>query len=140
MHATLAPLKRFFPWLAGQPGYKSRLNYSDAEYFNLSDRDTRVATARRETAFPTLEQVRHVVRTMPHDSEIERRDRAVVAFTLLTRARDRAIASMKLKQLDRAARSVSSSGGLRETRRVYQEPLSWVTGAITKTKGLNGKR
>ena len=47
LHATLAHLKRFFQWLAGQPGYKSKLKYSDAEYFNLSDKDTRVATARR---------------------------------------------------------------------------------------------
>ena len=56
LHATLAHLKRFFHWLAGQPGYKSRLSYSDAEYFNLSEKDTRVATARREKPFPTLEQ------------------------------------------------------------------------------------
>ena len=34
--ATLSALKRFFIWLAGQPGYKSRISYSDAEYFNLS--------------------------------------------------------------------------------------------------------
>jgi len=34
--ATLNALKRFFIWLAGQPGYKSRISYSDAEYFNLS--------------------------------------------------------------------------------------------------------
>ena len=45
LHATLSHLKRFFHWLAGQPGYKSRLRYSDADYFNLSDKDTRVATA-----------------------------------------------------------------------------------------------
>lgn len=37
LHATLAHVKRFFQWLAGQPGYKSRLKYSDAEYFNLSN-------------------------------------------------------------------------------------------------------
>ena len=102
-HATLTQLKRFFQWLAGQPGYKSRLKYSDAEYFNLSDKDTRVATARRETVFPTLEQVRHVIGAMPRDSEIQRRNRALVAFTLLTGARDSAIASMKLKHIDLAA-------------------------------------
>ena len=105
-HATLTQLKRFFQWLAGQPGYKSRLKYSDAEYFNLSDKDTRVATARRETVFPTLEQVRHVIGAMPRDSEIQRRNRALVAFTLLTGARDSAIASMKLKHIDLAAGGV----------------------------------
>src|SRR6516164_9089960 len=36
LYATLSALKRFFAWLAGQPGYKSRISYSDAEYFNLS--------------------------------------------------------------------------------------------------------
>ena len=48
LHATLAHLKRFFHWLAGQPGYKSRLKYCDANYFNLSEKDVRVATASRE--------------------------------------------------------------------------------------------
>src|SRR6266516_7198032 len=36
LYATLSALKRFFIWLAGQPGYKSRISYSDAEYYNLS--------------------------------------------------------------------------------------------------------
>jgi integrase len=106
LHATLADLKRFFQWLAGQPGYKSRLKYSDADYFNLSDKDTRIATARREKKFPTIEQVKHVIAAMPTDSEIERRNRALIAFTLLTGARDSAIASMKLKHIDLAAGSV----------------------------------
>ena len=37
---------------------------------------------------------------MPKTSDIERRNRALIAFTLLTGARDSAIASMKLKHLD----------------------------------------
>jgi len=37
---------------------------------------------------------------MPGGSEIERRDRALVAFALLTGARDSAIASIKLKHVD----------------------------------------
>jgi DNA-directed RNA polymerase specialized sigma24 family protein len=72
LHATLAHLKRFFQWLSGQPRYKSRLRYSDADYFSLSDKDTRIATARRESRFPTLEQVNHVIARMPTGTEIER--------------------------------------------------------------------
>ena len=103
LHATLAHVKRFFQWLAGQPGYKSRLQYSDADYFNLSEKDVRVATARREQVGPTVEQVKHVIAMMPAQSAIQRRDRALVAFTLLTGARDSAIASMKLKHVNLAA-------------------------------------
>jgi integrase len=106
LHATLAHLKQLFQWLAGQPGYKSRLRYCDADYFNLSEKDTRVATARRQKKFPTMEQVKHVIAMMPDKSEIERRNRALVAFTLLTGARDSAIASMKLKHVDLSASSV----------------------------------
>ncbi len=107
LHATLANVKKFFHWLAGQPGYKSRLQYSDADYFNLSEKDVRVATARREQTGPTLEQVKHVITLMPASSAIERRDRALVAFTLLTGARDSAIASMKLKHVDLATGCVN---------------------------------
>lgn len=100
LHSTLLHLKRFFIWLAGQPGYRSRLRYSDAEYFNLPSKESRIATARREKSFPTLQQVLHVIREMPAHTEIERRNRALVAFTLLTGARDSAIASLRLKHID----------------------------------------
>src|SRR5262249_31759048 len=67
---------------------------------NLSAKDTRIAKAHRERPIPTLEQVQHVIRAMPATSEIERRDRALIAFTILTGARDGAIASLKLKHVD----------------------------------------
>jgi len=100
LYSTLTQLKRFFQWLAWQPGFKSRVQYSDADYFNLSDKDTRVATAQREQNVPTLEQIKYVIDTMPTSTEIERRNRALIAFTLLTGARDSAVASMKLKHID----------------------------------------
>lgn len=105
LHSTLSALQRFFQWLAGQPGYKSRFTYDDADYFSLSDNDMRVATARREQKVPTMEQVKHVIATMPCATEIERRNRALLAFTLLTGARDSAIASAKLKHIDLLAGS-----------------------------------
>src|SRR6266498_3122679 len=100
LYATLSALKRFFVWLAGQPGYKSRISYSDAEYFNLSATETRIAKAHRDARVPTREQIRHVIRTMPAITEIERRDRALIAFTILTGARDGAIASLKFKHVN----------------------------------------
>jgi integrase/recombinase XerD len=83
-----------------QPGYKSRIGYTDTEYFNLSEKEVRVATAHRETAVPTLEQIKHVINVMPSNSAIKLRNRSLMAFTILTGARDSAIASMKLKHID----------------------------------------
>lgn len=106
MNSTLGQLKSFFQWLAMQPGYKSRISYTDTEYFNLSEKEVRIATARRQMAVPMLEQIKHVIETMPNNSAIERRNRALIAFTLLTGARDSAIASMKLKHVDLVANCV----------------------------------
>ena len=88
LFATLSTLKRFFPWLAGQPGYKWQISHSDADYLDLSAKDARIARATRPERVPTLGQIRHVIQSMPTATEIERRDRALIAFTILTGARD----------------------------------------------------
>jgi integrase len=99
-HATLAALRMFFIWLADQPGYRAAVRYADAEYFNASERDRAIATTKREKPAPRLDQIRHVLNTMSSETGIQRRDRAVIALTILTGARDGAIASMKLRHVD----------------------------------------
>lgn len=106
IHARLMALKAFIQWLAGQPGYRSRLAYADAEYFNPSANDGRIAKAEREQPAPTLAQIKHVLATMPAETDIERRNRALIAFTLLSGARDNAIASLSLKHVDLDRRTV----------------------------------
>ena len=98
--STLNALRGFFQWLSTQPGYRSHLTAADAEYFALSDKEARIAKAIAERPVPTIDQIRHVLQTMPAGTDIEMRNRAVVAFTLLTGARDGAIASLKLKHVD----------------------------------------
>ncbi|WP_227287458.1 tyrosine-type recombinase/integrase [Boseongicola sp. H5] len=98
--STLRAVKAFFLWLAGQPGYKSRIAYADAQYFNLNAKDARVAHAQRDTPFPTPEQARHAFDQMPATTPLQRRDKALFAFLMLTGARDGAVASMRLKRID----------------------------------------
>jgi site-specific recombinase XerD len=100
LHATINALKAFFKWLSCQPGYKSRIRVTDIEYLNLSDKEVRAARAPGLKRIPTQEQVEEVVFSMPTGSVIERRDRAVVAFTIITGMRDNAIASIRLKHID----------------------------------------
>jgi site-specific recombinase XerD len=100
VHATLAGLKAFFVWLADQRGYASRIKYADAEYFNANDNLSRIATARRFKSCPTLAQVCAMIEAMTNGTDIERRDRALVAFAILSGARDRAIISFRLKHID----------------------------------------
>lgn len=104
--SRLMAVKSFVQWLADQPGYRSRVRYADAEYFNPSANDDRIARATREKEPPSLEQIRHVLRAMPIESDIQRRDRALIAFTILSGARDDAIASLSLKHVDLERRTV----------------------------------
>lgn len=106
IYARCKALRAFFEWLAREPGYRRSLVFSDASYFNVIGNDARTATARREQKSPSLGQVLHVLETMPADTAIQRRDRAVVAFILLTGARDSAAASMRLKHVDLKAATV----------------------------------
>ena len=83
---TLNQLLKFFQWLSQQTGYKSRVAYSDAEYFRLSAKDSRAATASQVKRIPSVELVKSVVSNMPTENDIQKRDQAVIAFTLLTGA------------------------------------------------------
>jgi integrase len=97
---TLAALKAFFEWLSGQSGFRQRVTYSDASYFNLSLKDATVARATREERIPTLEQIHRVLDSMPQQTEVDRRNRAMVALASLTAARADALASMRLQHID----------------------------------------
>jgi integrase len=100
INGTCNHLKVFFQWLAQQTGYKSRFNYTDADYFNLSEKDTRIAGAKRKKPVATLEQITRTLENMPNVTDLEKRNRALMAFTILTGARDTAITSFKIKHVD----------------------------------------
>jgi integrase len=100
VQSTLRDLKAFFEWLAREPGFRSHIEYADADYFNLSEKDAAIAHARREKAVPTLEQVRHVLTAMPSATALERRDRALVAFAAITGARVMALATFRVGHVD----------------------------------------
>lgn len=119
VHSRLMHLKAFFLWLAGQPGYKSKISYSDSDYFNPTANDTRIATAKRERPAPTLEQIACVVENLPTDTVIQRRDRALIALTILTGARDDAIASLSLKHVDLTNRTLDQDS--RDVRTKYRK-------------------
>jgi integrase len=96
---TLNAMRAFALWLAEQPEYRSRIRYSDAEYFRLSEKDTRVAKAPQPRPVPTPEQIESVLSARQAGTDIERRNRALITFTWLTGVRDGALASLKLKHV-----------------------------------------
>ena len=104
--ATLNTLRTFFIWLAVQPGFKSRFTYADADYFHQSEKDSRAAQTHTPRPFPSLEQAQLAIRSMPATTILEERDRALMAFILLTGCRDRAAVSLDLQHIDLAMNRV----------------------------------
>jgi len=96
--STLRHITDFFVWLRQRQGYK-KIKLYDLDYFNLSEKEIRIAQAKKRRPSPTIEQVKKIISSMPINNEIELRNRALIAFTLLTGIRDGATASLRLKHI-----------------------------------------
>lgn len=107
---TMRDLRAFFLWLAREPGFRSHIAYSDADYFNLADKEVAVARAQRAKRVPTLDQMRRVLKAMPVGTVTERRDRALIAFATITAARVSALASFQLRHVDLSGGFVDQDG------------------------------
>ncbi|QTH23572.1 tyrosine-type recombinase/integrase [Rhizorhabdus wittichii] len=116
VHSTLRHLKAFFEWLSREPGFRRHIAWADADYFNLSEKDAAIARARREKKVPTLEQVRHVLVSMPAATVLDRRDRALIAFAAITAARVGALASLQLRHVDLAGGFVDQDARVVQTK------------------------
>jgi integrase len=114
--STVRELRAFFLWLAREPGYRSKIAFSDADYFNLSDKDVAIARARREPNPPTAQQMRRVLDSMPTTTVLERRDRALVALATLTGARAAALASFRFGHVNAIGRFVDQDARVVRTK------------------------
>ncbi len=115
---TLRHLNEFFSWLASQQGFKSRISLDSVSYLSLDNKTVKEALSVRPRKFPSLEQVVTLVESIEVMSDIDRRDRALIAFMLLTGIRYQAICSLNLGCIDI------------DRLEVYQDPRRGV-----KTKG-----
>jgi hypothetical protein len=68
-----------------------------------------------------LEQIRHVIHKMPANTDIEQRNRALIAFTILTGARDGAIACFKLRHVDITESKIDQDA--RQVRTKFSKPF-----------------
>jgi hypothetical protein len=75
-------VRSFFVWLAGQPGFRSVLNYGHADYFSLTEKEARVAKASSERPVPSVDDVVRLITTAPADTPVQRRDQSEIIRAL----------------------------------------------------------
>jgi len=93
-------LRMFFQWLSTQPGFKSRITAEAISYLTLDRRTVQAISAPGPKKCPSLEYVRTLVESIEVRTEIDQRDRALIAFLLLSGMRDKAVASLPLGCFD----------------------------------------
>ena len=98
--ARLRNVRAFFKWLAGRPGFRSRMSYEDVDYFNSNRKEARAAHASRPIVYPSMEQCAHAFRLMPGETVIQKRDQAIFALFMLTGIRVGALTTLRLKHID----------------------------------------
>ncbi len=104
--SRLSKIEYFFQWLCEQKGYRSRIKLCDTSYFAPTRHEARMANSRPRRQIPTVEQIVHIVRTLPVTRDDELRNRALIAFILLSGARANAAASFSLGNIDLNARTI----------------------------------
>jgi site-specific recombinase XerC len=92
-------LKAFLTWLNDQPNYRGKIRASDCEFLNPNANNARIASARRPSRAPALDDIKRIIMAMPSGSDIEKRDRALIAVAIISGARIAALASLKLRLL-----------------------------------------
>lgn len=93
-------LRKFFTWLSWQRGYKSRITPAIVAYLTVTEKEERVAAQTTLRNYPSLDYVLQLASSIAGQTEIDRRDRALIAFTLLSGMRDKAIATLPLGCFD----------------------------------------
>jgi len=96
----LRQLRNFFTWLSGQSGYKSRISPYDVQYLSLDQQQSRIANSPKRKEYPSLDYVVALCRSIEVKTEVEKRDRALIAFTMLSGMRDTALSTLPMGCLD----------------------------------------
>ncbi len=96
----LRHLKSFLTWLSDQPRYKSRVKPDAISYLTLDKKKVKEITASKPVNSPSLEYVRKLTDSIDIKTEIDRRDRAMIAFLLQSGMRDKAVITLPLGCFD----------------------------------------
>ncbi len=96
LSAHLRHLQKFFKWLSQESGYKSKVKINAVDFLRLSEKEERIAAQSCPRLYPPLDHVIKLVQAIKVETEVDSRDRALIAFTLLSGMRDQAIATLPI--------------------------------------------
>lgn len=96
---NIRSLKEFFKWLERQRGYRSKIDYNQIDYLNISRNQQNTAKATEYQKSYKFEQIIHTIRNMPWNTEKEKRDKALISLQALCALRTSELRTVKIKNL-----------------------------------------
>lgn len=100
MRSILRHVREFINWLGMHPKYAKKFNRQAIGYLHLSENQQRASCASREQNAPTIQEIHSVLLNIPDNTDIDKRNRAIIAFLALTGVRDSALIRLKMKDID----------------------------------------
>lgn len=100
--STVRHVKGFFEWMVMMEKIKGKQARMPLKALKLPKKDRRAGQASKRKPRATIAQIISTMQAMPKTNAIERRNRALIAFTALSGARDGAIISMHVGHVDLA--------------------------------------
>lgn len=107
--AYLRSLRKFFTWVSWQSGYKSRITPNIIAYLSTTTKEEKMATQSPPRNYPSQEYVINLTDSIKINSEIDQRDRALIAFAFLTGMRDKAVVTLPLGCFDEEKLTISQN-------------------------------
>ncbi len=92
-------VKEFLKWLERQRGYRSKIDYNQIDYLNISRNQQKAAKAVKYSKSYSFEQIINTVRSMPDKTDKERRDKAIISLQALCGLRISELRTVKMESL-----------------------------------------
>jgi integrase/recombinase XerD len=100
LNSILQNVKDFLEWLSFEPSYKKYIKLTDIAYLKPSLKEMAMVRRQSFVNFASIKELESLVFKLPSETDIQKRDRAIIAFTLLTGVRDGTLKGFKLKHIN----------------------------------------
>lgn len=92
-------LKDFLRWLERQHGYRSKIDYNQIDYLNISRNQRITAKAVEYQKAYKFDEIIKTIRHMPNETDKDKQDRAIISLQALCALRISELRTVKMKSL-----------------------------------------
>jgi len=100
INGYLTNLRNFLEWLSYQTSYKSRIKLDVVELLSINNNELNQLNKSINKDYPTIEQAKTIFDAVTVKNDVDRRDKALIAFATLTGIRSEALRTLTLGSID----------------------------------------